>query len=51
MAETLWNEKAVLAEAANEARALLSPARAEKGRQSRPGVGVPRAEEKELEES
>ena len=51
VAETLWNEKEVLAEATKKARAPLNLARAGKGRQSRLEVGVPRSEQKELEES
>jgi transposase len=51
VAETLWNEKEVLTEASKKSRAPLSPRVAGKGRQSRLEVGIPRAEEKELEES
>jgi hypothetical protein len=53
VAETLWNEKEVLAEAAKKARAPLNPARVPgKGRQSRLEVGsAPEAGEEPLEES
>ena len=52
VAETLWNEKEVLAGAATKTRAPLNPARVTgKGRQSRLEVGDTHAEEKELEES
>jgi len=51
VAETLWNEKEGLTEASKKARAPLSPRVAGKGRQSRLEGGIPRAEEKELEES
>jgi transposase len=51
VAETLWNEKEVLAEAAKKAREPLNPRIAGDGRQSRLEVGIRRTEVKELEES
>jgi hypothetical protein len=52
VAETLWNEKEVLAEAAKKSRAPLDPIRrSEKGHQTRLEVGTPISEPEELEES